>query len=58
MWQFSEIGQGRKYEVKGHPVAPVYEEKCHFLILETVLVPFTLKARMRLIFHALIKLVF
>ena len=24
VWQFSEIGQGRKYEVKEHPVAPVY----------------------------------
>ena len=30
MWQLSEIGQGRKYEVKGHPVAPVYEEKMPF----------------------------
>ena len=59
MWQFSEIGQGKKYEVKGHPVAPFYEEKMpFFLMLETVLVPFRLKARMRLIFHALIKLVF
>ena len=33
-------------------------KRCHFLMLETVLVPFTLTARMRLIFHALIKLVF
>ena len=33
-------------------------KKNHFLMLETVLVPFTLKARMRLIFHALIKLAF
>ena len=30
MWQFSEIGQGKKYEVKGHPVAPFYEEKMSF----------------------------
>ena len=34
------------------------KKKCHFLMLDTVLVPFKLKARMRLIFHALIKLVF
>ena len=31
MWQFSEIGQDTKYEIKGHPVAPVYEEKMTFL---------------------------
>ena len=30
MWQFSEIGQGKNYEVKGHPVAPVCEEKMAF----------------------------
>ena len=30
MWQYSEIGQGKKYEVKGHPVAPFYEEKMPF----------------------------
>ena len=24
VWQFSETGQGRKHEVKGHPIAPVY----------------------------------
>ena len=30
MWQFSEIGQGRKYEVKGHPVEAVHEEKMPF----------------------------
>ena len=33
-------------------------KKWHFWMLETVLVPFTLKARMRLIFHTLRKLVF
>ena len=31
MWQFSEIGQDTTYEIKGHPVAPVYEEKMTFL---------------------------
>ena len=56
--QFSKIGQGRKYEVKWHQAAAVYEDKVPLLILETVLVPFTPKARMILIFHALIKLVF
>ena len=56
--QFSKIGQGRKYEVKWHQAAAAYEDKVPFLILETVLVPFTPKARMILIFHALIKLVF
>ena len=30
MWQFSEIGQGKKYEVKEHPVTPFYEEKMPF----------------------------
>ena len=30
VWQFSEIGQSKKYEVKGHPVAPFYEEKMSF----------------------------
>ena len=33
-------------------------KKFHFLMLETVLVPLTLKAKMKLIFHALIKLIF
>ena len=33
-------------------------KKFHFLMLETVVVPLTLKAKMRLIFHALIKLIF
>ena len=30
VWQFSEIGQARKYEEKKHAVAPVYEEKNSF----------------------------
>ena len=30
VWQFSEIGQGKKYEVKEHPVTPFYEEKMPF----------------------------
>ena len=30
VWQFSKIRQGRNYEVKGHPVAPVYEQKMPF----------------------------
>ena len=58
VWQFSDIGQGRKYEDKGHPIASVYEQRNHFLMSETVLVPFIPKTRMRLIFNDLIKLVF
>ena len=30
VWQFSDIGQGRKYEDKGHPIASVYEQKIPF----------------------------
>ena len=30
VWQFSEIGQCNKYEVKGYPVAPFCEEKMPF----------------------------
>ena len=31
MWQFSEIRQDTKYEIKGHPAVPVYDEKMTFL---------------------------
>ena len=59
MWLFSEIVQGRRYEIKAYPIQlHLLIKKCHVLMLETVLVPFSLKARMRLIFHALLKLVF
>lgn len=59
MWKFSKIRQGRNYEVKGHPIAPVYDQKMPFFDVGDVgfLVPFTRKATMRLIFGALIKLV-
>ena len=58
MWKFCEIGQCRKWEVKGHPVAPVYEEKMPFFDVGDSFGTIHIQKWMRLIFHAMIKLVF
>ena len=52
------LDKAKSMKLKDTQLHLFVRKKWHFLMLENVLIAFTLKARMRLIFHAVIKLVF